>query len=231
MVNAYIFDLVGVLVDLDMGKVNEYFAQEGKSDLFQLRKSPESEVRLQAESDFEQTLEKAVLSGYVPATPVPGVEEIREAIIEDPTGNLVIYSNGTTSKTILTLLEVAGIKEGKLTDNGGLYVLDGKACGNKDLLESYQKMISLISNEKGKGDGLVRLIPRLFVDDQKANALAAGQGIRAYSQGGFEMSVWLDRKQTGESSGHGIVVMQNLSQVASYLKYEAARTKDRRFDL
>ncbi|MFA6461584.1 MAG: hypothetical protein WCV90_04900 [Candidatus Woesearchaeota archaeon] len=242
MANAYIFDLVGVLVDLDMSKVNEYFAQEGKSELFQLRKSPDEQTRFQAETEFEQTLEKAILSGYVPATAVPGVDEIREAIIEDPTGNLVIYSNGTTKKTINCLLDVAEIPgvmiedEPALNYRGGLFVLDGKACGNKSLSGSYKNMIEIIEEMQTgvrascpgvASPGYEELVPRLFVDDQKDNALAA-RGIGAYSHNGFEMSVWLDRKNTCNNRGlgrSGIVVMQNLSQVAGYIKYKAIMAK------
>ncbi|MFA6461583.1 MAG: hypothetical protein WCV90_04895 [Candidatus Woesearchaeota archaeon] len=221
MVNAYILDLVGVLIDLDMNKVNEYFAQEGKSELFQLRKSPEPEVRLQAESDFEQTLERAVLSGYVPATPVPGIKELCQTISQDAEGNIVIYSNGTTQKLALTMLNAAGVALSESCQfppgNTGIFIVDGKKYGPKDNPQSFSHLEHDLRSERSGCRafmiGTDKLKPCLFLDDQKVNCTAAYEGIK---EEGFR-SFWLDRKGLNEKVD-GVEVIKDFAPVISYLQ-------------
>lgn len=227
MAKAYILDLVGVVCDFDMDKVKSLFNEQGKSDLFDLRKSPDPAVRLAAESEFEQILERGIVAAHIPATPVEGVEEVIKAVRYDPDGNIVIYSNGTTTETAYTLLEIAGIKDRRLSQitHEGLIILDGKVCGNKAQPESYKNMLEQLA-QISQGircdhSGQAKLRPQLFVDDQKVNAEAAYTGLI----GSGCSAMWLDRKITAENARVDYV-MPNLSQIAGYILHNGESLRE-----
>lgn len=133
----------------------------------------------------------------------------------------MIYSNGTTQKLALTLLNAAGVALSESCQfphgNTGIFIVDGKKYGPKDNSQSFSHLEYDLRLERSGCRafmiGTDKLKPYLFLDDQKANSVAAYEGIKIE---GFRC-FWLDRKRTNENV-ENVEVIQDFTPVIAYLQ-------------
>ena len=159
MKNAYVLDLAGVICDFDMNTVKGYFTQQEKDNLFTDRKSTDQVIAQAAEAEFEGVLEKGILTGEILYTPT---KDVREGVLAlQNSGEIVVYSNGTTIPLLQRILSETGIYQ------PGTIILPGREFGDKAKVESHQKVFEFLS-----GEGYT---PRMFVDDQEPLVVACAQ--------------------------------------------------------
>ena len=159
MRNAFILDLAGVICNFDMATVTDYFAQQGKTNIFSERKSDDPKVAEEAEKTFENVLEKGVHSGNIVYTPCKyvseGIEDLKDR------GDIVIYSNGTSIKTLTKILDDISPLDGRTI------ILPGRTFGDKAQVQSHVKTLNYLREAD--------YLPRMFIDDQRPLVEAAAK--------------------------------------------------------
>jgi phosphoglycolate phosphatase-like HAD superfamily hydrolase len=172
MKKLYAVDLMETLVGFNKKDIVAVYQAMGKDHLFKDRKSADfttsSAAKIEVQTIFEQLIAKDDLEYGL----LEGSQDFVDWVHEQG-DTTVVYSNSTERATDIVLNNL-----GLVPEQYGIHIASALVFGQKNISESYHTFLRYWQNQG--------LEPTLFVDDTKANVIAASTAVKALHLNTFE---------------------------------------------